>query len=168
MATVLNHSPAPPRRAAPYKVDISRGSRIGRVSSEWFSRPDDERYLSLRELHAATLDVFETEPLPQDSPFWNHPKVTVTPHAAADSDPDTITAYVLGQIRRHRDPVRLVIRDQVVAERPARQVERRDDVVGGVVRQELPQHVHEPVDGVRGFAVGACQSANRVVGPIHL
>jgi hypothetical protein len=26
-----------------YKVDISRGQRIGRVSSEWFSRPDDER-----------------------------------------------------------------------------------------------------------------------------
>lgn len=29
-----------------FKVDISRGERIGRVSSEWFSRPDDERYLS--------------------------------------------------------------------------------------------------------------------------
>ncbi|MBS1164380.1 MAG: hypothetical protein H6R00_405 [Proteobacteria bacterium] len=33
-----------------YKVDISRGKRIGRVSSEWFSRPADERYLSLTEL----------------------------------------------------------------------------------------------------------------------
>jgi hypothetical protein len=55
MATVLNHTSAPPRRTVPYKVDISRGSRIGRVSSEWFSRPDDERYLSLSELHAATL-----------------------------------------------------------------------------------------------------------------
>ena len=36
-----------------YKVDISRGERIGRVSSEWFSRPDDERYLSLSSLHEA-------------------------------------------------------------------------------------------------------------------
>ncbi|MGO6982178.1 DUF932 domain-containing protein [Rhizobium leguminosarum] len=36
-----------------FKVDISRGQRIGRVSSEWFSRPDDERYLSLSELHHA-------------------------------------------------------------------------------------------------------------------
>lgn len=36
-----------------FKVDISRGQRIGRVSSEWFSRPDDERYLSLSELHDA-------------------------------------------------------------------------------------------------------------------
>ncbi|MFJ1310933.1 DUF932 domain-containing protein [Agrobacterium sp. P15N1-A] len=33
-----------------YKVDVSRGERIGRVSSEWFSRPADERYLSLNEL----------------------------------------------------------------------------------------------------------------------
>ncbi|MBX4916837.1 DUF945 domain-containing protein [Rhizobium bangladeshense] len=36
-----------------YKVDISRGERNGRVSSEWFSRPDDERYLSLGELYGA-------------------------------------------------------------------------------------------------------------------
>ncbi|KRR06434.1 hypothetical protein CQ12_16520 [Bradyrhizobium jicamae] len=35
-----------------YKVDVRRGERIGRVSSEWFSRPADERYLSLSELHA--------------------------------------------------------------------------------------------------------------------
>ena len=36
-----------------YNVDISRGQRLGRVSSEWFSRPDDERYLSLSALYAA-------------------------------------------------------------------------------------------------------------------
>ena len=36
-----------------YNVDISRGERIGRVSSEWFSRPDDERYVSLSGLHDA-------------------------------------------------------------------------------------------------------------------
>ena len=36
-----------------YKVDASRGARTGRVSSEWFSRPADERYLSLSELFAA-------------------------------------------------------------------------------------------------------------------
>jgi hypothetical protein len=42
--------PAPSRG---YKVDISRGDLIGRVSSEWFSRPDDERYLSLAALYEA-------------------------------------------------------------------------------------------------------------------
>jgi hypothetical protein len=36
-----------------FKVDIARGQRIGRVSSEWFERPDDERYLSLTDLHEA-------------------------------------------------------------------------------------------------------------------
>ena len=39
--------------AGAYKVDISRGERIGRVSSEWFSRPDDDRYLSLSTLYEA-------------------------------------------------------------------------------------------------------------------
>jgi hypothetical protein len=33
-----------------YKVDASRGQRVGRVSSEWFNRPADERYLSLSDL----------------------------------------------------------------------------------------------------------------------
>lgn len=36
-----------------FRVDISRGERVGRVSSEWFSRPDDERYLSLTDLYGA-------------------------------------------------------------------------------------------------------------------
>ncbi|ASR11792.1 DUF932 domain-containing protein (plasmid) [Rhizobium leguminosarum bv. viciae] len=45
--TLSNSSPV----SSGFKVDISRGQRIGRVSSEWFSRPDDERYLSLSELH---------------------------------------------------------------------------------------------------------------------
>lgn len=35
------------------RVDVSRGERVDRVASEWFSRPADERYLSLSELHAA-------------------------------------------------------------------------------------------------------------------
>lgn len=35
----------------PYRVDISRGTNVSRVSSEWFSRPQDERYLSLGDLY---------------------------------------------------------------------------------------------------------------------
>jgi hypothetical protein len=38
-----------------FAVDVARGDRVGRVSSEWFSRPDDERYLSLSDLHAVVL-----------------------------------------------------------------------------------------------------------------
>ena len=42
-----------------YKVDLTRGQRVGRVSSEWFSRPADERYLSLSELFAAVRNRTE-------------------------------------------------------------------------------------------------------------
>ncbi|CAM5326938.1 hypothetical protein ATER59S_00215 [Aquamicrobium terrae] len=34
-----------------YKVDVSKGQNFSRVSSEWFNRPADERYLSLGDLH---------------------------------------------------------------------------------------------------------------------
>lgn len=48
----------------------------------------------------ATLDVFEVEPLRSESPFWAHPKVTITPHNAADSDPQHLCRYVIDQIVR--------------------------------------------------------------------
>ena len=52
-------------------------------------------------LGAASLDVYATEPLPADSPFWSHPMVVLTPHNAADTDPDEISKYVALQIERY-------------------------------------------------------------------
>jgi glyoxylate/hydroxypyruvate reductase A len=51
-------------------------------------------------LGGASLDVYVTEPLPADSPFWTHPKVVLTPHNAADTDPEEISKYVAQQIER--------------------------------------------------------------------
>lgn len=48
----------------------------------------------------ATLDVFRVEPLPKDSPFWTHPRVTVTPHIAADTRASGAVGVLVENIRR--------------------------------------------------------------------
>jgi len=48
----------------------------------------------------ATADVFREEPLPPDHRFWQHPAITVTPHIAADTRPESASRVIAENIRR--------------------------------------------------------------------
>jgi glyoxylate/hydroxypyruvate reductase len=48
----------------------------------------------------ATLDVFREEPLPPGHPFWAHPRITVTPHIASETRPETAAGVIAENIRR--------------------------------------------------------------------
>ena len=64
---------------------------------------DDDALLSALDsgqIAHATLDVFRTEPLPPGNPYWAHPRVTVTPHIAADTRPASAARVVAENICR--------------------------------------------------------------------
>jgi glyoxylate/hydroxypyruvate reductase len=65
------------------------------------------RALNDGRLMEASLDVFEREPLGPDSPLWRHPRVFVTPHSAASSDPAALAPIIMAQIAAHRRGERL-------------------------------------------------------------
>ncbi|MAC59981.1 MAG: DUF932 domain-containing protein [Novosphingobium sp.] len=87
-----------------YRVDISRGQNISRVSSEWFSRPDDERYLSLTDLHAsvrrradqATTRIVESRAVRVEARSEDPEMLTLI--APGDDTPIAPTNWSFGQL----------------------------------------------------------------------
>jgi glyoxylate/hydroxypyruvate reductase len=75
---------------APVIINAGRGGLQN--EADLLAALDDGR------LSAVSLDVFQQEPLPTDSAFWNHPRVSLTPHAAAASDPNALVLPIVEQM----------------------------------------------------------------------
>lgn len=58
--------------------------------------------LSDGQISQAVLDVFADEPLPIDHPFWDHPRILMTPHIGSTSQSSFATAAIVENIKRHR------------------------------------------------------------------
>jgi glyoxylate/hydroxypyruvate reductase len=86
-------------------INVARGGHV--VTEDLIAALDSGQ------LAYAYLDVFEPEPLAQDHPLWSHPRVNITPHAAALTDPRTALPKIVGNIervRRGEAPLNLVDR----------------------------------------------------------
>mgnify|MGYP000600150586 FL=1 len=87
---ILNHTTLSQLQKGGYVINVARGSHLV-----------DEDLLSLIDsghLAGATLDVFRTEPLPAAHPFWQHPKISVTPHTSARTLREESIAQISGKI----------------------------------------------------------------------
>ncbi|MBR0671395.1 2-hydroxyacid dehydrogenase [Neoroseomonas soli] len=78
-----------------YVINAARGGHM--VATDVLAALDSGH------LAGAALDVFEPEPLPAESPFWAHPKVILTPHAASITIPSSAAPQVVENIHRARD-----------------------------------------------------------------
>ncbi len=75
-------------------VNLARGGHV--VDADLLAALDSGH------LHHAVLDVFNAEPLPAEHRYWQHPKVTVLPHAAAQTDPRSAAEIAAANVRRLR------------------------------------------------------------------
>jgi glyoxylate/hydroxypyruvate reductase A len=73
-----------------YVINVARGAHL--VDKDLLALIHSDH------LAGATLDVFRTEPLPPEHPFWNEPKITLTPHTSARTLRDTSIAQIAAKI----------------------------------------------------------------------
>jgi glyoxylate/hydroxypyruvate reductase A len=78
-------------RPGGYVINVARGSHL--VDGDLITLIDNGH------LAGATLDVFRTEPLPAEHPFWKHPKITITPHTSARTLREESIAQIAKKIR---------------------------------------------------------------------
>ncbi len=74
-----------------YVINVARGAHL--VDEDLIALIDSGH------LAGATLDVFRAEPLPPAHPFWQHPKINVTPHTSARTLREESIAQIAGKIR---------------------------------------------------------------------
>lgn len=88
---ILRHDTLSRLQPGGYVINVARGCHL----------VDDDLIALLDSGHlaGAMLDVFRTEPLPQDHPFWKHPKITVTPHTSARTLREESIAQIAAKIR---------------------------------------------------------------------
>ena len=81
-------------------INVARGKHL--VDDDLINALDSGQ------LSAATLDVFREEPLPFEHPFWMHPKISLFPHAAAWTLPESASPVIADNIRRCRAGEKLI------------------------------------------------------------
>ncbi len=74
-----------------YLINVGRGEHL--VENDLLT------LLNNQHLSGALLDVFRTEPLPEDHPFWEHESITVTPHIAAITNIETASDIVVSNYK---------------------------------------------------------------------
>jgi glyoxylate/hydroxypyruvate reductase len=88
---ILNQSSLSQLQPGGYVINVARGKHL--VEEDLIALIDSGH------LAGATLDVFRTEPLPAGHPFWQHPKITVTPHTSARTLREESIAQIVGKIQ---------------------------------------------------------------------
>lgn len=83
-----------------YLINVGRGGHL--------KETDLMPALDTGILAGACLDVFETEPLPANHPFWKDPRIRITPHVSSQTHPGSVTPQVLENLKRLRKGIQLL------------------------------------------------------------
>ena len=89
---ILNNDLFDAMKKGSYLINVGRGDHL--------AENDLLDALHHETLSGALLDVFSTEPLPQDHPFWRHPKIHITPHISSPTDKAQVARQILDNYAR--------------------------------------------------------------------